>query len=96
MGSESTGYGPNGGINKTRLYHVPIWHRSYQGRHVSPTYTLYAIALGTVASPRICSNGLIFPDFSAPGTHSVHNPVQLLLEECRKIWPGLKPHLVLR
>jgi hypothetical protein len=96
MGSEAPGFGEDGGVSNDRIYHAPVWHRSYTGRHTHPTYTLYAIALGTCASPDIISNGLIFRDLSAPGDHIVHNPVELLLEECGKIWPGLHADLILR
>jgi hypothetical protein len=96
MGSEAPGLGANGRVNKDRIYHAPRWHRSYTGRHTTSQYTLYAIALGTCASPGIISNGLLFPDLHAPGTHIVHNPVELLLEECGKIWPGLHASLILR
>ena len=96
MGSEAPGFGANGGVNKDRIYHAPRWHRSYTGRHTTSQYTLYAIALGTCASPGIISNGLLFPDLHAPGIHIVHNPVELLLEECGKIWPGLHASIILR
>jgi hypothetical protein len=97
MGSEAPGFGSNGGVNKDRTYHAPRWHRTYVRRHVTDqTYTLYAIALGTCASPGIISNGLLFPDLFAPGAHIQHNPVELLLEECGKLWPGLHANLILR
>jgi hypothetical protein len=79
-----------------RAYNVPIWHRSYVGRHTKSTYTFYAVGLGTMGLPSVISNGVIFPDFFATGAHSVHNPIRLLLEECTRIWPGLRPKVLLR
>lgn len=97
MGSEAPGFGPNGGIDKNRMYHAPRWHRTYRRRHITVSqYTFYAIALGTCAFPGIISNGLLFPDLAAPGTHIEHNPVELLLEECGKLFPGLPASLILR
>jgi hypothetical protein len=96
MGSESPGYGKDGGVVEHRVYHAPIWHRSYVGRHTKTTYTFFAIGLGTMASPGIVKSGVTFPDFLATGAHSVHNPTKLLLEECGKIWPGLKAKTILR
>jgi hypothetical protein len=67
-----------------------------KSRHTKRTYTFYAIALGTIATPGIVSNGLIFPDFSAPGADTMHNPVQLVLQECNMTWPSLRLKLILR
>jgi hypothetical protein len=38
----------------------------------------------------------LFPEVLATGTHSVHNPVNLLLEECRKLWPDLRIGILIR
>ncbi|KAH6721025.1 hypothetical protein BKA61DRAFT_150212 [Leptodontidium sp. MPI-SDFR-AT-0119] len=89
VSSESQGYGGNGGVSEDRQYHVPTFHRTYECRHGRSTYTLYAVGLGTVACPNIMKPGVIFPDFLATGAHSQHNPVILVLEECRKLWPGI-------
>ncbi|KAH8749168.1 hypothetical protein BGZ57DRAFT_959493 [Hyaloscypha finlandica] len=89
VSSESQGYGNSGSVSVDHQYHVPTLHRTYECRHGKSTYTLYAIGLGTVASPSIMKPGVIFPDFLATGKHSQHNPVCLVLEESRKLWPGL-------
>jgi hypothetical protein len=96
VSSESQGYGSNGGVSADRQYHVPTLHRTYECRHGKSTYTLYAIGLGTVASPSIMKPGVIFPDFLATGKHSQHNPVCLVLEESRKLWPGLPVSTLIR
>ncbi|KAK0113950.1 hypothetical protein ONS95_014195 [Cadophora gregata] len=89
VSSESQGYGANGGVSPDNQYHVPKLHRTYECRHGETTYTLYAVGLGTVASPDIMKPGVIFPELLATGAHSQHNPTCLALEECRKLWPGL-------
>ncbi|KAH7234652.1 uncharacterized protein BKA55DRAFT_543837 [Fusarium redolens] len=94
MGSESAGYGRHESTVAHRQYHVPIWHRTYLRRNTKTTYTCWALALGTMASPSIVRPGVVFPDFTATGAHSVHSPIELVLEECRKIWPGLRPGVI--
>ena len=79
-----------------RVYHVPMLHRTYDFRNSKPTYTYYAIGLGTVAHPGIVKPGVIFPDFITTGTHTANNPTLLLLEECRKCWPGLPISALIR
>lgn len=94
MGSESAGYGRHESTVADRQYHVPIWHRTYLRRNTKTTYTCWALALGTMGSPSIVRPGVVFPDFTATGAHSVHSPIELVLEECRKIWPGLGPGVI--
>ncbi|KAF2007547.1 hypothetical protein P154DRAFT_614874 [Amniculicola lignicola CBS 123094] len=90
VASESKGYDTSGGVSESRQYHVPILHRTYECRHGKSTYTLYAIGLGTVASPGVMKPGVTFPNFLATGSHSAHNPVHLILDESRKLWPGIR------
>lgn len=96
VSSESPGYGEKGGVGGDRRYHVPILHRTYDCRHGKTLYTLYAVGLATVASPGVMKPGVLFPEVLATGAHSVHNPVNLLLEECRKLWPGLRIGALIR
>lgn len=96
ISSESKGYDENGGVSADRHYHVPILHRTYDCRHGKTLYTLYAVGLAAVAAPGIMKPGVIFPEFLATGADSVHNPVNLLLEESRKIWPGVRIGLLIR
>jgi hypothetical protein len=96
VGSESKGYGADGGTSDGRRYHVPLLHRTYHCRHGKTLYTLYAVGLGTVASPGIMKPGVIFPDLLATGRHTVHNPIRLLVEESNNLWPGLRISTLLR
>jgi hypothetical protein len=96
VSSESQGYGNRGSVSDDRRYNVPILHRTYDCRHGRTLYTCYAVGLATVASPDIMKPGVIFPDFLATGKHSVHNPVNLVLEESSKLWPGLPISALLR
>ena len=90
MSSESPGYGRDGGTDSSHQYHVPILHRAYYCRHARPSYTFYAVGLATVAVPDVMKPGVIFPTLLATGAHTAHNPTQLLLEEGRKLWPGVR------
>ncbi|KAJ8110730.1 hypothetical protein OPT61_g6498 [Boeremia exigua] len=90
VGSESKGWDMDGGISEEHQYHVPILHRTYQCRHGKSTYMLYAVGLGTVASPGVLKPGVILPDFFATGSHTVHNPINLVLDESKNLWPGLQ------
>jgi hypothetical protein len=79
-----------------RVYHVPMLHRTYDYRNSKPTYTYYAIGLGTVAHPGVIKPGVIFADFTTTGTHTANNPTLLVLEECRRCWPGLPISALIR
>jgi hypothetical protein len=96
VSSESQGYGENGGFDNDRMYNVPILHRTYLCRHGKQDYTLYAVGLATVASPDIMKSGVIFPDLSATGGHTVHNPTRLILQESSTLWPGLPIRILMR
>jgi hypothetical protein len=96
VASESKGYGANGGTVNHRVYHVPMLHRTYDHRNSKPTYTYYAIGLGTVAHPGVIKPGVVFPDFITTGAHTANNPTLLVLEECRKCWPGLHISALIR
>jgi hypothetical protein len=96
MTSESPGYGSNGGVIKTRVYNTPFFQRTYECRWASTTYTFYAVGLGTFAVPDLIKPGVTFPEFLTTGRHSIHNPIRMLLEECNKLWPGLRIGTVIR
>jgi len=57
---------------------------------------MYAVGLATVASPDIMKPGVVFPDFLATGRHTAHNPVNLILEESRSLWPGVRVGALVR
>ena len=96
MTSESPAYGQNGGVDEERSYHVPFFQRTYECRWAVCTYTFYAVGLGTVAYPDIIKPGVIFPKFLTTGRGSIQNPINMLLEECNKLWPGLRIGTLLR
>jgi hypothetical protein len=94
VSSESPGRG--GGFSHFRRYNVPILHRTYNCRHGRTLYTFYAVGLATISSPDIMKPGVLYPDFLATGRHTAQNPTNLMLEETRKLWPGLAISVLIR